>query len=411
MKKFHVLITVLAVLTLSPLVMAAEQHTVTFGALLCLRGERASVGEACKAAIEAAEEDINAYLASTGSLLKVTFKIEDTRTDSSYASGKLQDFKDQNIMVVIGPQTSSEARMIKDFADTNGMILLSPSATAPSLGISEDNLFRFCPDDTNQAAIIAQLLSEDKVKAAVEIHRNDLWGRELTKSAKAAFERSGGLMNDGAVYNSDTRDFRRPLTVLDSKLGEILARYPESGAVAVYYVGFDEFATMFYQTQDRPALGKVRWYGTESTSHDEKFLVNKAVADFARDVKFTCPSYAVSTDPSQLEKYNSVLEKVRGKIGRDPGAYALTAYDIAWLAVKTYVAAGTDKANEFKKALFTVAKDYQGITGPMMLNARGDRAVFAYDVWSVKDENGAIKWVKTGKSAVNPDGTIRIERI
>ena len=42
-------------------------------------------------------------------------------------------------------------RNIIGYAEANDMLLISYGSTAPSLSIPDDNVYRFVPDETNQA--------------------------------------------------------------------------------------------------------------------------------------------------------------------------------------------------------------------------------------------------------------------
>lgn len=57
------------------------------------------------------------------------------------------------------------------------------------LVVGLDNLFRFVPDDTNQAEFISNKMWDDGIRVVVPIWRADTFGNELVKSMKENFER------------------------------------------------------------------------------------------------------------------------------------------------------------------------------------------------------------------------------
>ena len=85
------------------------------------------------------------------------------------------------IRIVLGPDSSAEVEAVKAYADENGILLISPSSTAISLAIPGDNVFRFVPDDTQQAETIATLMWEDGIRAVIPIWRGDTWGDDLAR--------------------------------------------------------------------------------------------------------------------------------------------------------------------------------------------------------------------------------------
>jgi hypothetical protein len=50
----------------------------------------------------------------------------------------------------------------------------------------------------------------------------------------------------------------------------------------------------------------------------------------------------------------------------------------------------------FKAAFVSEADKYQGITGSLALNSKGDRANGDFDFWAVRLENGSYAWVRIG---------------
>ena len=156
----------------------SPSNEIVIGALLSQTGDNSSLGESGEAALEIAEQDIDEYLSNIGSAQNVRFDIEDTGNQPALALEKLTSLNKRGVKVVIGPQSSAQVEAIKDYAEANGIVLISPASTAPSLAM-EDNVLRFCPDDTNQAEAISKLVWGDGVKALIPMWRGDVWGDGL----------------------------------------------------------------------------------------------------------------------------------------------------------------------------------------------------------------------------------------
>ena len=71
---------------------------------------------------------------------------------------------------------------VKNFADKNDIIIMSHSRTAPSLAVEGDNVFRFVPDDLNQANEIAKEMWSQGIRMVIPFWRDDIYGHELNAS-------------------------------------------------------------------------------------------------------------------------------------------------------------------------------------------------------------------------------------
>jgi ABC-type branched-subunit amino acid transport system substrate-binding protein len=78
----------------------------------------------------------------------------------------------------------------------------------------------------------------------------------------------------------------------------------------------------------------------------------------------------------------------------------LAAYDAVWVIAKTATAMPvTNTSYDLTKKVFNVeSSKYFGITGPVLLNAAGDRSSGSFDYWGIVLEGGSYKWKLVGKS-------------
>jgi Periplasmic binding protein len=163
---------------------ALKQQTVKIGALLPITGVSSSLGESEGAALKIATKDINEYLFKTHSGMGIELVIEDTQTNPSVSLEKLKHLAAKGIRIFIGPATSTDLKATQDYADKNEIVLISPSATAASLAIKGNNVFRFVPDDTHQAQAISKLMWDDGIRVVVPFWRTDVYGNDLVTATK-----------------------------------------------------------------------------------------------------------------------------------------------------------------------------------------------------------------------------------
>ena len=393
---------------------ALKQQIVTLGALLPITGVSSSLGESEGAALKIAVKDVNEYLSRTHSSIRVELVVEDTQTNPSVSLEKLKHLVARGIKIVIGPATSAAVQGIKDYADKKGIILISPSSTAPSLAIAGDNLFRFVPDDTHQAQAISKLMWDDGIRVVVPFWRTDIYGNDLVRAIKQSLQELGGRVADGIGYIPTTGDFAaslnrinfivwdQDLKALDSKINQATSQYG-TDKVGAYFAGFDEIAPIFIQAQNHPALSKVKWYGSDGSTLNNKLIRNTEAAAFAVKTHFPAPIYAVENDNDERLKH--VEAQIHEQIERTPRSYASVAYDILWVAA---LAENNTKATQdisyLKSTIVKVAGSYIGITGNTTLNQFGDRKYGDYDFWAVKNSEStddSFIWKRIGKYMPN----------
>jgi hypothetical protein len=71
-------------------------------------------------------------------------------------------------------------------------------------------------------------------------------------------------------------------------------------------------------------------------------------------------------------------------------------YDSVWVACLSVLRANTTDANILKEMIPTVALEYTGASGNVVLDVNGDRTV-DYDVYQASDVGGTVDWVKIGR--------------
>jgi ABC-type branched-subunit amino acid transport system substrate-binding protein len=390
-----------------------KQQTMKIGALLPITGVSSSLGESEGAALKIATKDINEYLFKTHSSNSIELIIEDSQSNPSVSLEKLKQLAAKGIKIVIGPATSAAVQGIKEYADKNGIILISPSSTAPSLATAGDNLFRFVPDDSHQAQAISRLMWNDGIRVVVPFWRTDIYGNDLVKATKQSIQALGGSVADGVGYTPNTGDFAaslnrinfivwdQDLKVLDSKVNQAVSQYG-IGKVGVYFVAFDEIAPIFIQAQDHPTLSKVKWYGSDGSTLNNKLIKNTEAAAFAVKTNFTTPIFGVENDNDERLKH--VEAQIHDQIERTPRSYASVAYDTLWVAAlaENYTNA-THDVNYLKNTIVKIADSYNGITGNTTLNQLGDRKYGDYDFWTVQDSetHDSFIWKNIGKYVPN----------
>ena len=374
--------------------------SVKIGALLPLSGVRASSGKSTETALVKAFEDVNAYFSDTNSSIRFDLVIQDTESDPATSLEKLKLLAKNNIRIVIGPATSAEVEAIKDYADKNDIIVMSHSRTAPSLAIEGDNIFRFVPDDLDQAKAIAREMWSQGIRMVIPFWRDDIYGHELMQAVRANLHKLGGEFDkysDKTGYAPRTGQLAaslhrinfvmwdNALKLLEERVENALSRYPPD-KIGVYMVSLDDVTPIFIQAYNHPVLSKVKWYGSDGTALNEKLIKNYESALFAVNTSFSSPIYSLQN--GNYEKLSELLGEIRSHVHVTPSPYSAVAYDAFWVAALaenvTIHNDGNDTSIQGLKAdIMDSANSYFGVTGNTTLNRVGDRAEGKYDYWKV----------------------------
>ncbi len=392
MSRYIVLLAAAVVLAASVAVACSDDDddgdgaAMQVGALLPLTGALGSYGDASQAVLEEAVDAIN-DAGGPG----VELVVEDTNSDPETALAKLEDLHDRGIRIVIGPYSSSEVAAVLDFAGQNGIILLSPLSTAHSLAIEDDNLLRFTPDDIEEGVAVANLAWEDGIRTVIIVNRDDVGNGGLAIAMRAAFAEIGGKVVEGLVYAANEDDFADEVASLEATLAAISAPNDEVG---VYLAAFAEVESLFDAVVDSESLSALRWYGSNSVALSGELLENPSASAFAVTAGYPNPILGLRDADESL--WGPVSERVNERIGRNPDAFALAAYDALVTAHRARVNVGAEAdAAELRSEIVSVADASTGLTGPLQLNPAGDRALASYDFWAVCEQgSGDFTWAR-----------------
>lgn len=366
------------------------------GVLVSLTGTWSTLGTNTKAALELGAAEINARSDARHSAYRVKLLVRDTQLSPELALEELKALDRRGVKVVIGPQSSAELAALKPYADAQGILLISPSATASSLAIPGDSVFRFCPNDALEGQAIVALMRQDGISTVVPFWRNDAGNVGLHDSVRAEFLAGGGAVAEGYRYDSNTTDYTAAIAAISSQVAQARASADPS-TVAVYLAGFDEVVNIFGMASTDPVLKTAAWYGSDGIASSNALLTDSVASAFAAGAHFPNPIFGL--DPANESVWQPVAAEVQQVTGIAPTAFALAAYDSLFVAYQALEASGgggnfADLKTEFVKA----ADSYTGVTGPTTLDANGDRTFSDFDYWAIRPVGGALSWVVVGRS-------------
>jgi branched-chain amino acid transport system substrate-binding protein len=100
-----------------------------------------------------------------------------------------------------------------------------------------------------------------------------------------------------------------------------------------------------------------------------------------------------SPDTTKLPTAQEVLKRYRGRYG-EPGPYSFYAYDAAQVLLRAIQSAGTADGSNISRAIHLSL--YDGITGRLQFDSKGDLLTTQYVVWITKNGRFEEFWKPTG---------------
>jgi branched-chain amino acid transport system substrate-binding protein len=321
----------------------------------------------------------------------------DTKLDTTIAKNAMSDVVRVKTKYIIGPQSSAELAAIKAIADQNNILVVSQGSTASSLAIPNDGIFRFCPGDGVEGPALAKTMFAEGKRVVISLSRDDAGNKGLQTSVGAAFTSLGGQVDAISPYATTLTDYSSLLASLRTKL-QTAINAQGVGKVAVYLASFDECVSLFKQASADPIFSSVQWYGGDGVVLSAALTADVQAAGFAMSTKFIAPNFGLPAIPHP--DLASISAAIKNETGIEPDAYALAAYDAVWVIAKTVMAVNnaSPSYNVIKNVFTVESSKYFGITGPLLLNAAGDRSTGSFDYWGIVFEGGSYKWKLVGKS-------------
>ncbi len=286
----------------------------------------------------------------------------------------------KNIVAVIGPACSSEARggapILWNVGIPNAITsATAPALTAPDRPVGLQGLARFVYNDADAAAAAVTYAKSIKVTKVATLHDGSLYAQSLAEKFGDLWKASGGTITAAEAISPSDTDLRPVLTRIGST-GPQLLFAPIFTSASAY---------LARQKPEIASLAKTDVLGTDSVL-SPAFL--EAAGDSAKGYRLT----GIDNDPKFLGAgYPAFLVKYKDKYGEAPIAgYHANGYDAATAVLMAIEkVAKTDAAGDtyigrkaLRDALMTTS-GLNGLTGPVTCDKYGDCspshfAVFEY---------------------------------
>ena len=352
-----------------------EDRPILFGVVLPLTGPTAIYGEPIGRGIELAQIHVQQRYPELAPRLQL--EIEDSGSDPEKAAELADQLYQAGALAIIGGATSAEAMAMVPVADKHDHILLSPSASSPELTGISTNFLRVFPSDflegTKMATFAANILNVD---SAVILAEKQPYAKGIQEIFQAEFERHGGKLLEVLEYPPNTADF-------SGLIERVLALEAEAVYLAAYA---DDIARMIEALRGQGYRGVILTTSAFATPE-----VIEEVGEAAEGVYLTQTLFDPQSEEPAVRMF---VEAYREKYGSPPDLYSAHGYDAMMVLVEALQKGGRRTPSEFWKGLRGIS-DYQGVTGPLQFDDRGDvhkfPRVYVIEAGEISDYEGQVE--------------------
>lgn len=375
-------------------------ETLTIGYMLPQTGDLAEegLGKPQIAAVRYAVKVINAAGGVNGTKLPSPPGADETG-EVSTAKANLSKLLDGGVDAVIGPATSATTLAVIDTVVRKRVVECSGSNTASALSEYHDHgfYFRTSPSDALQGPVLGDLVVQTGHHKAVVLAPADDQDGGLQKATVAAIKKAGGHVLDSLIYDPQTMDVDALVGKVDSdKPDAVVLSSPDGAAqilqgliaaglgpdkIGIFAAGGErgEQSPMQVEPGNPHALdGMMGTAPAPAANHDfltdlkafDGSLATEQYAPQAFDCVITialAAEQAHSSDPAKIKQH--MVDVTRG--GTTCTLFA---------QCKKLIDEGSDI-------------NYDGVSGPLDFDARGELASASIEIWQF--ENGRRSAVRT----------------
>ena len=375
------------------------------GGILPLTGALAFLSPPEIAGIDLAIKDIN----EAGGVLgkPVTFSLEDSSDGDSPAVAKDSATKllGAGVDAIIGAAASGVTRNIIDQITGAKTVQISMSNTAPDLTDWADGgyYFRTAPSDLLQGGVVGNQIVSDGNENVGIIYQQTAYGEGLEAKANSVITEAGATVVASEAFPEGESNF-------DTIVDKVIA----AGADSVLLISYDEVKKIV------PALQKKSFPGDKIYFVDGNLanFSDQAWKDYIVGAQGTLPGG--ETDAAFKQRAADLYMANYGKELTE-FAYLAESYDAVMLlalaaeqakndsgeaiaANMISVSTGGEKVSTFADGLAAIKAgkdvDYEGFSGPIEFDAKGDPTGASIGIWKYEDASGisVLKDVVAGNS-------------
>jgi len=342
---------------------ATQEDTIKIGVNAPMTGDIPKVGEGTKFSAEMWLEDIGNELTVGGKTYQVELVLEDNESKAESATAANTKLITQDeVLVIVGPQSSKQAVPAGGVANDNQTPMVSPWSTNPNTTLDRPWVFRGCFLDPFQGPVAANFVTEEFGfdKAAVLYDVASDYPKGLAEFFKQGWEDLHGV--DSVVAFES-------FTTGDTDFSAQLTKIKGSGAQFIFTPQYyNEVALIAQQAHElgwnAPIVGSDSWGSAE--------LMNLCGDDCKG--QFFSTHYAAAGATGATKEFIDAYNEKHGYVPDDVGALTWDTMLIVQKAIEDCGEITGDLAadRECVRNALAKIKNFDGITGQMTFTEEGD---------------------------------------
>ncbi len=343
-----------------------DTERVVIGQVSPLTGPQAHLGKDNENGARLALDEINAAgLTLGGKKVELVMESEDDSADPKTATTVAQKLVDDGVVGVIGHLNSGATIPASKIYFDNGIPQISPSATAVAYTAAGYNTaYRVMTNDAQQGSVLGNYaVSKLGAKKIAIIDDRTAYGQGLADEVEKAARLAGGEVVAREYTSDRATDFMAILTSIKAKAPDV-----------VFFGGMDPQAAPMVKQMKQLGM-TARFLGGDG-AQTPKFI-DLAGAD-AEGALASNPGLPLDAMPGGAA-FKTKFEAKYGKIQN----YAPYAYDAMHVLIEAMKRAGSSDPAKYLTEL--PKTDYQGVTGHIRFDAKGDLSGGAVTLYQVKD--------------------------
>ena len=351
------------------------------GLIAEITGSMPAVGKSCETSAKLAVKQINdsGGIEVGGKKYKIELVVEDSASKPEKAAAAARKLIEQDdVLAIVGPNSSSNAVATADVADKAGVLLIAPWSTNPKTTIDEKTgkpkktVYRACFTDYFESEALGSFVREklNALKAAILYDNSTDVLRNQAQLFKKSFEANGGKVVALETFKAGAPDY-------SAQLDRIKAAAPDVLFLPSYY------------TDVAAQVGQARTKGITATfigsdAWSTPALITMAGASIEGSYLFN--HYSFESPAPLTQKF---VEAYKAEYNSAPDDVAALTYDSFGLLSKALSNGGAlDRAAALTG--MGKVKEYAGATGTMLFAAGSHDPRKSGVVIQIKD--GKFKW-------------------
>ncbi|HXF69745.1 MAG TPA: branched-chain amino acid ABC transporter substrate-binding protein [Thermoflexus sp.] len=337
-----------------------------------LSGDQAALGEGIKNGAQLAIDQLAGPIEALGFKVELVPYDDQAKPEVGVANAK-QIVNDPDILAVIGHLNSGVAIPASETYKDFDLVMVSPANTNPCVtdrGYLVVN--RVCGRDDLQGPVGAEFaFNELKAKTVFVIHDKTPYGQGVAEFFRKRFEELGGQVL-GFEGTEEKANFDPLITAIQAVNPDV-----------IYFGGIYSQAGVFFKQAREKGINAI-FLGPDGTDSSELARIAGDALVTGGGMYYT----TVAAPPTVIEGAKKFVEDYKAKFGKDPEPFSVQAYDATAIVLKAIEeaikeAGGNKPTRRAVAEKVRATKDFQGITGVITFDERGDPVKAKYYIMKV----------------------------